>query len=171
VRTPPSPYQAHAWYSLGGNRGDVEAALAGARAALRALSAGPLVCSPLYMSEAWGGVTQAPFLNQVVGGVPRLGPAEMLHALQAVEREWGRDRAQEDRWGSRTLDVDLLSWPRRTVDTAALTLPHPRLAQRRFVLAPWTDAAPGVVPFGLERAVAELLGACPDSSWVRRCSR
>ena len=168
--TRPPPSSALAWYSLGGNRGAVGAALAAARAALRAVSVGPLVCSPLYQSEPWGGVTQAPYLNQVVGGVPRLDPAETLRAAQAVEQQWGRNRAQEDRWGSRTLDVDLLSWPDQALDTGTLVLPHPRLAARRFVLVPWADAAPGLRPFGLEQTVVELLAACPDSSWVRRCS-
>lgn len=157
-----------AWIGLGGNVGAVEATLASARRRLEALSAAPLVASPIYETAPWGEARQPPYLNQVVGIVPRMGPLETLRALQAIEADHGRVRGR--RWGPRPLDLDLLCWPRTTIDTPALVLPHPRLAERRFVLAPWNDVAPDLVVPGLGRTVAELLADCPDASWVRRRS-
>lgn len=157
------------WVGLGGNRGDVRATLAGARAALAARSAGPLVASPIYASAPWGDGDQPIFFNQVVGMAPTGAPRELLDALQAMEARFGRERARERRWGPRTLDLDLLCWPGVVADAPALTLPHPRLAQRRFVLAPWFELAPALVPFGLEAAVGALLADCADGGWVRRC--
>ncbi len=157
------------WVGLGGNRGDVRATLAGARGALAAQSSRPLVCSPVYASAPWGEGDQAVFFNQVVGLAPTGAPRALLAALQAVEARFGRDRAKERRWGPRTLDLDLLCWPGVVSAEAALMLPHPRLAQRRFVLAPWSEVAPALVPFGLGAAVGSLLADCPDGGWVRRC--
>jgi 2-amino-4-hydroxy-6-hydroxymethyldihydropteridine diphosphokinase len=157
-----------AWIGLGGNEGDVAATLSAARAALTVLSTAPPVASPLYESAPWGVAGQANFLNQIVGLAPALGPWETLRALQAVEAALGRVR--RERWGPRTIDLDLLCWPGRTTADPALTLPHPRIAARRFVLAPWADVAPDLVVPGLGRTVADLLAACSDASWVRRCS-
>jgi 2-amino-4-hydroxy-6-hydroxymethyldihydropteridine diphosphokinase len=156
------------WIGLGGNVGDVAATLAAARAALAVLSTAPIVASPLYESAPWGVAGQANFFNQVAGLRPALGPRETLRALQAVEAALGRVR--RERWGPRTIDLDLLCWPGLTLDAPDLTLPHPRLAERRFVLAPWADVAPDLVVPGLGRTVAALLADCSDASWVRRCS-
>ncbi len=154
-----------AWIGLGGNLGDVRGALAFSRAGLRDLSEAPLVCSGVYESEPWGAPDQPPFLNQVVGLVPRLGPRETLDALHALEDACGRTR--EERWGARTLDLDLLSWP-TAVQSPGVHLPHPRLHQRRFVLVPWAEVAQEVCVVGLGRTVAELLEACGDTSSVSR---
>lgn len=157
------------WLGLGGNVGDVVSTLASARADLAAQSPTPLVISPCYTSAPWGGVPQGAYVNQVVGMTFSGAPEALLTTLQNIERAHGRDRERETRWGPRTLDLDLLSWPGHTCETPRLTLPHPRLAERRFVLRPWADVAPEVVPFGLDRTVAELLASCADSGWVRRC--
>lgn len=154
-----------AWIGLGGNLGDVLGALAFSREGLRRWSGAPLVCSAVYQSEPWGEPDQPPFLNQVVGLVPPLGPAETLAHLHALEDECGRRR--ETRWGARTLDLDLLAWP-TPVQVPGVDLPHPRLHLRRFVLLPWAEVAPDVVVGG--RTVAALLAACTDASWVRPCS-
>ncbi|MCA9558375.1 MAG: 2-amino-4-hydroxy-6-hydroxymethyldihydropteridine diphosphokinase [Myxococcales bacterium] len=157
------------WVGLGGNRGDVRATLAGARAALAAWSDGPLEASPIYASAPWGDGDQPIFFNQVVGLAPTVAPSALLAALQAMEARFGRDRATERRWGPRTLDLDLLCWPGVRSADPTLILPHPRMAQRRFVLAPLFEVAPGLVPFGLDATVAALLADCPDGGWVRRC--
>jgi 2-amino-4-hydroxy-6-hydroxymethyldihydropteridine diphosphokinase len=156
------------WIGLGGNVGDVAKTLAAAQQALTEVAQGPLLSSPLYRSAPWGDVAQACFVNQVIGMIPRLGPEATLSALQEIERAHGRDRERETRWGPRTLDLDLLCWPGITRETARLRLPHPRLAERRFVLAPWASVAPDLVPYGLEHTVAALLAVCSDASWVRR---
>jgi 2-amino-4-hydroxy-6-hydroxymethyldihydropteridine diphosphokinase len=78
--------------------------------------------------------------------------------LQGIERRHGRDRAHERRWGPRTLDLDLLAIEGVTLDTPALQLPHPRLAERAFVLVPWAEIAPALALPGLG-AVADLRDA------------
>ncbi len=156
-----------AWIGLGGNLGDVPGALEFSRRALAKVSDAPLVCSGVYESEPWGVAEQPPFLNQVLGLVPRLGPVELMAALHALEDECGRRR--DERWGSRTLDLDLLCWP-EPVEAPGVSLPHPRLHLRRFVLVPWAEVAPRELVVGLGRTVAELLAECPEAGWVRRCS-
>ncbi len=159
------------WVGLGGNAGDALARFAAARVALGALGRGALVESPVYRSAPWGDPAQPFFHNQVVGLAPTQDPECLLDALQDLETAAGRCRAQERPWGPRPLDLDILSWPGVTRADARLTLPHPRLAHRRFVLAPWWHVAPGLVPSGLDRTVEALLADCPDSCWVRRCWR
>jgi len=153
---------------MGGNVGDVDGTLTSARAALRALAGGTLIESSIYETAPWGLTTQAAFLNQVVGFVPEGSPEDTLREVQAIERAHGRQR--EIKWGPRTLDLDLLCWPDRVVETADLVLPHPGLGKRRFVLEPLAEVAPDLVPAGYSRTVKALLADCTDSGWVRRCS-
>ncbi|MCB9548831.1 MAG: 2-amino-4-hydroxy-6-hydroxymethyldihydropteridine diphosphokinase [Myxococcales bacterium] len=152
-----------AWIGLGGNIGPVAETLSAARLALRGLARGPLLMSPLVETDPWGLPDQPAFLNQVVGLRPRLGPHETLEALLAIERAHGRSRGE--RWGPRTLDLDVLTWPTAVAASAALEVPHPRLAERRFVLAPWAAVAPGLRVGGA--TVAELLARCPDGGGLR----
>lgn len=107
--------------------------------------------SPLYESAPIGVVDQDPFLNAVaVVGVDR-EPGDILATLQAIERAHGRKR--DRRWGPRTLDLDILLFGNRRVAEPGLTIPHPRMTERRFVLQPlldvWPDAA---LPDGTEVA-------------------
>ena len=153
------------WVSLGANLGSPTATLAAARAAL-AERFGPLLSSPVVGSSPWGGVAQPDFANQVLGFSPPGAPDPTLRELLRLEAALGRRRDQERRWGPRTIDIDILCWPGVSCASTDLTLPHPRLAERRFVLAPWAEVAPHLVPFGLHRSVAELLVACPDSGAV-----
>ncbi|MFN3198395.1 MAG: 2-amino-4-hydroxy-6-hydroxymethyldihydropteridine diphosphokinase [Bradymonadia bacterium] len=161
-----------AWISIGGNKGEtllvVARRLESSIYAMAPLATGPLVQSPRYVTPPWGGVPQPEFLNQVVGFQTQVGALEILDALQAIELDHGRERVV--RWGPRTLDLDLLMLGQHVVQHDRLTLPHPLLAQRRFVLQPWADVAPQVQVPGHEQTVAELLAACPDGSEVSRWS-
>ena len=151
--------------SLGGNEGDVRGAFDFARRRLESLAdGGALTCSCIYASEPWGVADQSAYLNQVVGLRPLKRAEAFLTALHEIERAGGRER--EARWGPRTLDLDLLSWP-TPVKAVGVLLPHPRLHLRRFVLVPWAEIAPEEAVVGLGRTVLELLDACSDSSWVR----
>ena len=124
-----------AFLSLGANLGDREAALRGARAALAALTDTALVgASPLYETEPQELPGQPPFLNQVVCIDTGMGPDALLAACQAIEAAAGRERTV--RFGPRTLDVDILLVEGVACDSPALTLPHPRMWQRAFVLVP-----------------------------------
>ncbi len=159
---------AYAWFSLGGNVGDVDETFASARRALRDLAVTPPRVSPMYASQPVGGPDQPPFINQVVGFRPRFSPHATLRGLWHIERDHGRSRATEVRWGPRTLDLDILIWPETVSADPELTLPHPRLLARRFVLTPLATVAPDLVVPGTERTVAQWLADCPDTHWVKR---
>lgn len=135
-----------AWLGLGGNVGDVAASFASALRKLGEVDGLRLRrSSRLYRTPAWGLTTQADFLNAVVEIEARLAPRDLLAALQAIERAHGRDRANETRWGPRTLDLDLLAIDGVTLADPQLALPHPRAHERAFVLVPWAELAPDFV--------------------------
>ena len=132
-----------AFVGLGGNLGDAAAAV---RAALRALERLPatrlLRASRLYRTPAWGMEQQPDFINAVAMLETGLGAHELLDALLAVEREFGRDRESGQRWGPRTLDLDLLLHGGRTIAEPGLHVPHPHLHERAFALVPLLEIAP-----------------------------
>ena len=161
--SPSAPARRRAWIGLGGNVGDVARAF---ESALAMLDAGPglVLCrrSRLYRTAAWGLTDQPDFLNAVAELESGLPPHELLRRLHEVERAHGRDRAAETRWGPRTLDLDLLAIDGVVVDTPELQLPHPRLAERAFVLVPWAEIAPELMLPGMGR-LAELRDALDRS--------
>lgn len=134
--------------ALGSNIGD---RLAHLQAAVDLLA--PSAASPVYETAPVGGPEQGSYLNAVVL-VPAIDPLRLLRQAHAVEA--ARNRVREERWGPRTLDVDLLDVGGLVLNTPELTLPHPRAAERGFVLAPWLDVAPEAVVPGAGR-VADLL--------------
>lgn len=153
--------------ALGGNVGDVRASFVLAVAALdRAAGLRVRAASSLYRTAPVGPIPQPPYLNAVLAASTALAPAAVLRILQDVERSLGRDRTAEQRWGPRTLDLDLLIYGDRRVELPGLTVPHPRLAQRRFVLAPLAELAPRLRPPGHDATVAELLARLPDDGGV-----
>ena len=160
-----------AYVALGSNVGDRLDRLRRATAELHASPGLRVVAaSAVYETEAHvlrGQAPQPDHLNAVVGVVWALLPRHLLDLLHVVERALGRDPAAP-RWSPRPLDLDLLLSGRLVLNTPALTLPHPRIAERRFVLAPLADVAPDLVVPGLDRTVAELLAACPDRARIVR---
>jgi 2-amino-4-hydroxy-6-hydroxymethyldihydropteridine diphosphokinase len=134
---------ASALIGLGGNVGDVRATFARAIDAICKKAAARLVArSSDYATPPWGEENQPPFVNACVEIETALEPHALLDAMQNVEREHGRDRAQERRWGPRTLDLDLLAYDDLVLDALGLILPHPRLFERAFVLVPLSEIAP-----------------------------
>ena len=157
-----------AWIGLGSNLGDRKQTLMGCYSSLRSLSDRPLRLSPLYETPAWGYLNQPPFINQVIALTPSLPPEELLCSLLEIERHFNRTRSI--RWGPRTLDLDLLDCSGIPWSSETLTLPHPRLHLRRFVLQPWSDLAPEYYLPHYSLTVQELLQCCPDPSNVTRLS-
>ncbi len=139
-----------AFLALGSNLGDRRAHLATAVAGLRRLDPA-LAVSPVYETAPVGGPTQGPYLNCVVRLDTELSPAELLTTAQRLEQDAGRIRTVKD--GPRTLDVDLLLLEGVEMATAELTIPHPRMYERAFVLAPLEDLDPAKVPAGWRRHV------------------
>ncbi|TQS21815.1 2-amino-4-hydroxy-6-hydroxymethyldihydropteridine diphosphokinase [Microbispora sp. KK1-11] len=119
--------------------------------------------SPVYETDPVGGPEQGPYLNAVVIAESMLDPRTLLDRAQSVENAFGRER--RERWGPRTLDVDLITVGSLMSDDPELTLPHPRAHERAFVLVPWAQADPAAVLPG-RGSVAALL-ADTDQSGVR----
>jgi 2-amino-4-hydroxy-6-hydroxymethyldihydropteridine diphosphokinase len=128
-----------AFLGLGSNLGDRQALLADAVAALPDVVA----VSPLYETDPVGGPEQGAFLNLVVELSTPLSARELLAVC--AEREAAAERVRVERWGPRTLDVDVLWVDGEEVDEPDLVVPHPRMWERRFVLAPLRDLAPDLV--------------------------
>ncbi len=144
---------------LGSNLGDRRATLEGAIAALDATPGiRVLRVSSFFETEPVGGPPgQGPYLNAAASLGTTLEPSELLLALRAIEARFGRVRTV--RWGERTLDLDLLLFDDRLIQGPGLMVPHPRLAERRFVLAPLAEIAPRAVEPRSGRTVSELLAA------------
>lgn len=134
---------AEALVAFGGNVGDVRETLARAIAQCCDGALIKLISrSSDYKTPPWGVEDQPPFVNCAIAVSTQLTPQELLRRGQTTERAFGRDRANERRWGPRTLDIDLIAYDDVTLDTPELTLPHPRLFERAFVLAPLAEIVP-----------------------------
>lgn len=152
------------YLGLGTNLGDRQANL---RAAVKGLPPGVEVrrVSPIYETEPWGYEDQPPFLNQAAEAATDLPPEELLAYLKALETSLGR--VQSFRYGPRLIDLDILLYDNLVLETPGLVIPHPRLAERAFVLAPLADLAPGLVVPGKGQTAAELLAGL-DKTGIRR---
>lgn len=146
------------WIGLGSNLDDPAAQI---RRALRRLNDLPGTrlrrCSALYGSTPVGPADQPDFINAAAELDTDLAPEALLDALQALERDAGRRRTRH--WGERTLDLDILLYGHKRIDSERLRVPHPEMTHRAFVLVPLAEAAPELrLPDG--RPVAELARAC-----------
>ena len=157
---------ARAYIGIGGNLDHPHIQMRRAFQALRELPASRCVaCSPLYRSAAVGGPSGQPdYLNAAAALDTTLAPDALLTALQSIETAQGRTRTV--RWGSRTLDLDLLLYDQLVLDEPRLTLPHPRLHERAFVLYPLYDIAPDLEIPG-HGLLTELLTKFPQTALVR----
>jgi len=131
---------------LGSNLGDSVKTLQRATYCIARLSQTRLIRqSGLYISPAWGGIEQPDYTNAVLEIETSLEPDALLNELLAIERENGRVRLNELRWGPRPLDCDILLFGERRLHSADLTIPHPRMTERVFVLMPLAEIAPDLV--------------------------
>lgn len=144
------------YLSLGGNLGDPAKSMG---AALRMLDAGNgisiVAVSSLYRTPPWGKIDQPDFLNAAAELSTSLSPRALLDACLEAERRLKRVR--EERWGPRLIDIDILTFGGRAVHEAGLEVPHPRMTERAFVLAPLAEIEPAFAIAG--RTVAERLAA------------
>ena len=143
-----------AFLGLGSNLGDRRSYL---RGAVESLGEEVVAVSSLFETEPVGGPDQGPFLNLVVELETERSPRDLLAECRRLEQE--AERVRVERWGPRTLDVDVLWIDGVTVDEPDLQVPHPRMFERRFVLAPLAQLAPDLVPAGSER---EAIGDVTD---------
>lgn len=155
-----------AWLALGGNVGDSRVILDRAVKVLcDGVTVSLLARSSDYRTPPWGFKYQPPFINLCIAVETSLGPRDLLAHAQAVELTLGRDRAHEKRWGPRTADIDIIAFGNLTIDELGLTVPHPRLFERAFVLLPLAEIAPDLVIGG--RSVREAAAAV-DAAGIER---
>ncbi|MGC9158308.1 MAG: 2-amino-4-hydroxy-6-hydroxymethyldihydropteridine diphosphokinase [Terracidiphilus sp.] len=147
-----------AYIGLGGNlaswAGEPEATLTAAATRLQSLGR-MMARSSLYSTAPVGYAAQPRFVNAVVAIATELEPCDLLDSLLSIEREFGRERKTGLRNGPRTLDLDILLWDNQRIRESGLEIPHPRLTERAFVLAPLSEIAPSLVVPGHAETVAQ----------------
>lgn len=146
--------------NLGDRAGNLRQALARLKQSIRITAV-----SSIYETEPWGVREQPRFLNMAVGGETALTPDELLQTVKAIEREMGRTDGV--RYGPRVIDIDILLYDDLIVRQTGLEIPHPRLTERAFVLAPLAEIAGAVIPPGFSESVAELARHVPDMEQVQ----
>jgi 2-amino-4-hydroxy-6-hydroxymethyldihydropteridine diphosphokinase len=158
--------------ALGGNVGDVRTTFKKAIANICGMAQAALLArSSDYATPPWGEENQARFVNACIEIETSLDPHALLFTLHKIEKQFGRDRASEQRWGPRPLDLDILAYDDISLRKPELTLPHPGLFERAFVLVPLAEIVPDRLIAGrsLKKALAQLstdgierLPAIPD---------
>ncbi len=150
-----------AFIALGGNVGDVRSSFDQAIALLSASGAVQVTArSSDYRTPPWGVTEQPPFVNAVIAVATKLEPHDLLALAAECERNLGRDRPRERRWGPRKIDLDLLSYDDLVLIDRDLILPHPHMFERAFVLVPLAEIAPDQVIAGIRvRDALERLNA------------
>ena len=151
---------------IGGNQGDREAMLAEARTHLETAAGMIRQASSLYETAPWGKSDQGWFLNQALQVETEADPATLLKTLLQIEEKMGRKRAEK--YGSRRIDIDILFFNDAILHRPDLVIPHPEIANRRFVLEPLNEIAPDYLHPVLHRSVRELLLACTDPLEVKK---
>jgi 2-amino-4-hydroxy-6-hydroxymethyldihydropteridine diphosphokinase len=154
---------ARIYLALGTNLGD---RMQNLREALRQVreSVRLTAVSRVYETEPWGVIDQPRFLNMALEGQTELTPEELLSFVKGIERSLGRERGV--RYGPRVIDIDILLYDEVVIQADGLEIPHPRMAERRFVLVPLAEIAPGAVHSVLGKSVRELLAQLPDDGSV-----
>lgn len=150
----------------GGNIGDRVLNLNNAREQIEKQVGIVLKQSVVYETAAWGVTNQNSFLNQVLLVQTSLPPEELLQTLLHIEQQLGRKRIEK--MGPRTIDIDILFYNSEIISSPHLTIPHPQIANRRFVLTPLNEIAPGFVHPVLQKTITQLLKICPDQLEVKK---
>ena len=122
--------------------------------------------SAMYETEAWGKSDQPAFLNQVLRVQTDLEPQALLETILDIEQEMGRMR--QEKYGPRTIDIDILLYNDMVLESDELSIPHPQLHMRRFALTPLAEIAASVIHPTFKKSIDELLLECPDKLAVKK---
>lgn len=155
-----------AYLLTGGNLGERKENLQRAKQAIAQQAGQVTAASALYETEAWGIQDQAPFLNQALEIRTELSADDLLQVLLSIEQDLGRVR--EVKYGPRIIDIDIIFYNHAIIRHPGLTVPHPHMQQRRFVLECLADIAPDFQHPVLGKTVRELLKECPDTLTVNK---
>ena len=153
---------------FGSNTGDRQKTIEKAEALLSERAGILLKSSSYYETEPWGFECNDSFLNRIATFDTSLSPQEFLDICLDIEQELGRIRLDRARYQSRTIDIDLLFCDSLSLNTPQLIVPHPRLAERNFVLVPLCEIMPDFIHPVLRKSIRQLLDICPDNCKVVR---
>ncbi|MDC3260132.1 2-amino-4-hydroxy-6-hydroxymethyldihydropteridine diphosphokinase [bacterium] len=151
-----------AYLIVGGNQGNVLDTFRKVKIELKQQIGEIISESYIYRTAAWGHDKQPDYLNQVLSISSKLSADEVLNYCLAIEVLHGRVRNPENQWAPRTIDIDILYYGNEIINTAQLTLPHPRLHQRNFVLVPLVEIAAELIHPIFQKSNAQLLEECVD---------
>lgn len=156
-----------AYLLIGSNRGEKKILIEKAQQRLGLLSLKPLLSSSFFESEPWGFESDEWFVNKAVLIETEMSPESLLHQILNLEKDLGRVRgAQKEGYESREIDIDILLYDNLVIDSEFLTIPHPRMHLRKFVLEPLMEIDPEIIHPVLFKSVKELYLNCPDKSVV-----
>lgn len=158
----------HVYLALGSNRGDRRNNLQNA-IKLLVEKAGKIVCaSSLYETQPWQMNDATQFLNQVVLLDTGLTAPDLIKVILGIEESMGRVRSNNTIYESRTIDIDILFFNNEILNSSLLTIPHPQITKRRFVLEPLSEIAPAYIHPQLNKSVSELLSSCTDEHSISK---
>ncbi|MFT3903501.1 MAG: 2-amino-4-hydroxy-6-hydroxymethyldihydropteridine diphosphokinase [Niabella sp.] len=151
---------------IGGNLGNRKANLREACARINERAGKVVKTSSIYETEPWGVEGQPHYYNQVLQVLTRLQPDALMQTLLKIEEQMGRVR--EIKYGARTIDIDILFFNDLAYESPMVTVPHPRIAERRFVLTPMAEIAPDFIHPVFQKNMTALLRQCTDKTAVQK---
>lgn len=152
---------------LGGNIGDRETALNQAILIISQEIGNIVSKSSIYETEAWGVENQQAYLNQCIAVTTNLTAEELIHSVLVIEKQLGRERSNSITYEPRIIDIDIIFYNNTIIETPQLTVPHPRLHLRKFVLIPLNEIASNHLHPILNKTIFNLLSDCEDQSEVK----
>ena len=155
-----------AYLLTGGNMGDRQKNLETTYERIEQECGNIVSASSIYETAAWGKKDQPSFLNQVIEIQTGLTPRKLLKKILNIEKQIGRVR--KEKYGPRIIDIDILLFNDEIHNYTSLKIPHPEMQNRRFVLVPLAEIAPGIIHPVFKKTIAELLAICPDELAVKK---
>lgn len=155
-----------AYLSLGSNLGHKETNLRLAIEEIQKEIGEVSKISSTYETEAWGGLEQGNYLNIILEVFTPILPLDLISKILIIENRLGRIR--QKKWDSRLIDIDIIFYENYMITTESLTVPHPYLEKRNFVLEPLNELIPEFTHPRLRKSISQLLAECPDRSWIKK---